>query len=247
MERTKYILILLLLICSSAKAQTDYKTEIYKSFVNNDMPKWKSTIDQMNLQSSKTNDIVLELVNYQYGYIAWCLGNEKDEEAEKYLKLITTNVESLEKQNFKPSYILSYKSALIGFELGLAWYKAPFIGPKSITYAENAIKTDKTNPFGYIQYANSQFYMPETFGGSKPLAIEYYKIAKMIMEKDNYYLSNNWNYLNLLTTIAQAYTAVENYELAKKYYEKIIKLEPNYNWVKKELYPELLKKMSHDK
>jgi len=30
---------------------------------------------------------------------------------------------------------------------------------------------------------------------------------------------------------------------AKKYYEKILKIEPEFLWVKNELYPQLLKKI----
>lgn len=243
MERTKYILTILILFTISVNAQTDYKSVIYNDFISNNMAKWKTTIDQMNLQKAKTNDFILELVNYQYGYIAWCIGNDKTDEAEMYLELAEKNVELLEKQSYKMSYINAYKSALYGFELGLAWYKAPFLGPKSVQFSEDAMKLDKNNPFGYIQYANAQYYMPETFGGSKTVAIDYYKKAQIIMEKDVFYTQNNWNYLSLLTTIAQAYTEINNYSLAKQYYEKIIKIEPNYTWVKKELYPNLLKKI----
>ena len=31
------------------------------------------------------NDFVLELLSYQYGYIAWCLENGKDDLARQYL------------------------------------------------------------------------------------------------------------------------------------------------------------------
>jgi len=141
------------------------------------------------------------------------------------------------------SYINSYKSALYGFELGLAWYKAPFIGPKSVECAEIAMKLDKTNPYGFLQYGNAQYYMPETFGGSKTVAIEYYKTAQSLMEKNSENIINDWNYLSLLSIIAQAYTATEKYTLAKEYYDKILKIEPEFSWVKNELYPVLLKKM----
>ena len=93
------------------------------------------------------------------------------------------NVELLEKQSYKLSYVNSYKSALYGFQLGLALNKTPFIGPKSVECAETAIKSDKINPFGYIQYGNSQYYMPVTFVGSKTVAIEYYKAAQILREK----------------------------------------------------------------
>jgi len=243
MERTKYLLMIMLLFSGFVKAQTNCKSTIYKAFISNDMAKWKSTMDNMNSQKNKSNTFILELVNYQYGYIAWCIGNDKTDDAEKYLEIANKNIEYLEKQNFQISYAYSYKSAFYGFEIGLAWYKAPFIGPRSVGYSEKAMNTDKNNPFGYIQYANSQYYMPETFGGSKTVAIQYYITAQKLMEADTSFTKNNWNYISLLTTIAQAYTETKKYVSAKEYYEKILKIEPDFGWVKNELYPKLKKKL----
>jgi len=246
MERAKCFLIILLFYCIPLNAQKDYKTVIYNAYINNNMSKWKSEIDEMQAWKSKTNEFILELINYQYGYIAWSIAKDKTDDAETYLALAMENLEYLEKLNYKLSYINSYKSAFYGFKIGLAWYKAPILGPESIIFSKTAIETDKSNPYGYIQYANAQYYMPEIFGGSKTLAIEYYKKAQVIMEKNKYYTHKNWNYLSLLTTIAQAFTGNMNYYLAKEYYEKIIQLEPNYTWVKNELYPELLKKIKNN-
>ncbi len=232
----------LIFISISANCQTNYKSSIYNAYVTNNMAQWRTIIDELNLQKAKTNEFILELINYQYGYIAWCIGNNQTNDAEKYLELANKNIKFLENQSFKPSYTNSYKAALIGFEIGLAWYKAPFIGSKSISCSQTAIELDKNNPFGYLQYANTQYYMPETFGGSKTVALQYYKKALKIMERQAVYKTNNWNYLSLLTTIAQAHSEIENYETAKEYYEKIMEIEPNFVWVKNELFPELLKK-----
>jgi len=97
MERAKYFLISLLFICLSSSSKADNKTEIYKAYISNNMAKWKAIIDKMNLQQKKSNDYILELINYQYGYIAWCIGNKKTDDAETYLELAEKNVETLEK------------------------------------------------------------------------------------------------------------------------------------------------------
>jgi len=243
MERAKYFIISILCVCWFSSIKADNKTEIYNAYLSNNMVKWKTIIDKMNLEKKKSNDFILELINYQYGYIAWCIGNKKEDDAETYLELAEKNVEYLEKQSYKLSYINSYKSALYGFELGLAWYKAPFIGPKSVDCAEKAMKLDKANPYGFLQYANAQYYMPETFGGSKTVAIDYYKKAQILMEKNSDDIISDWNYLSLLTIIANAYTETKKYTLAKEYYDKILKIEPEFLWVKNELYPVILKKI----
>jgi len=243
MERKKYFitLVLLLLVCMNIHAS--YKTDIYSAYINNNMDLWKKTIDNMNLQKEKSPDFIIELINYQYGYIAYCIGNDKDEIAESYIEQGEKNILILEKTNSNASIVNSYKSAFYGFRIGLNIFNAPFIGSKSVECAKNAMKQDSNNPFGYIQYANSKYYMPTVFGGSKSVALEYFKRAETLMEKNQEKIKFDWNYLSLLTMIAKAYAELDNYNNAKAYYEKILKIAPDFLWVKNELYPNLLKKI----
>jgi tetratricopeptide (TPR) repeat protein len=239
MERSKCILIGILSYCFlTGFAQND--KIVYHAFISNNMGRWKQLIDE--LQIKKHNESGLhELINFQYGYIAWCIGNKKKKEAEKYLDLAEKNLEKSEKTKLSKSIINSYKSAFYGFRIGLNIAKAPFLGPKSIEKAREAMKDDPTNPYGHIQYANAKYYMPSTFGGSKYIALEHYLKAEKIFESYGQKLKHDWNYINLLAIIAQAYTATDRLHLAQNYYEKILKIEPNFLWVKEKLYPELLK------
>lgn len=242
MERKIYLIIIsLVLFFGTSIAQTDYKYDIYDCFVNNKMTEWKDIIDKIEKKQYKTNPQTLELINFQYGYIAWCLGNDKNDEAETYLELAIKNAEKLENINLYKSIIYSYKSAFWGFKIGLAFYKAPFLGPESIKFAEKSIELNDENYFGYIQLGNIEYYMPSAFGGSKTKALEYYLKALKLMEKQT--IENDWNYLSLLIIIAQAYEGTENYSKAKEYYNKVLKIEPDLSWVENELLPELNKKI----
>ncbi len=243
MERKKYLTLAGLLLFGFLSIYASDKTEIYKAYINNDMNRWKQTIDHMNLQKTKSNDFRLELLNYQYGYIGWCIGKKKYKMAESYIELGEKNIQVLEKMNSYASLVNSYKSAFYGYRIGINILKAPFIGPKSVDCAKLAMKQDTNNPYGYIQYANSQFYMPAAFGGSKKLALDYYLKAKNLLERNPKEAIEDWNYLSLLSMIARAYTELNDFKQAKTCYEKILKIEPDFLWVKNELYPELLKKM----
>lgn len=242
MERSKYIIAILLLFCHLTISASN-KSKIYTAFISNDMPSWGKVIDEMQLQTNKSNEFKLELINYQYGYIAWCIGVKNDDLAEKYLALAEEHLESLEKAKYNLSMVNAYKSAFYGYKIGLNVLKAPFLGLKSLDCAKLAIKLNAQNPFGYIQYGNAQFYMPAMFGGSKTEALEYFRKAEELMELDKAGIVEDWNYLSILTLITQSLIATNNYDEAKVYFQKLFKVEPNYLWVKNELYPQFLKKL----
>jgi hypothetical protein len=42
----------------------------------------------MNRKPHKSNDFLLDLINFQYGYIAWHLGNRSFDEAKKEFELL---------------------------------------------------------------------------------------------------------------------------------------------------------------
>ena len=85
--------------------------------------------------------------------------------------------------------------------------------------------------------------MPEMFGGSKEVALKSFHKAEKMMEENPEEIKNDWNYLSLLTIIAQSYEYMDELEESKKYYEKVLSIEPGFVWVKTELYPELLNKI----
>jgi tetratricopeptide (TPR) repeat protein len=243
MERPKYfVIVLLLLIAEITVAIGPYKIEVYNAYIGNRMDRWKAIIDKMDQEKTSETEFLLELINYQYGYIGWCIGNNHIRAAEKYLELAENNLERLEALNAGASITHAYKSAFYGFKIGLSRMRAPFFGPRSVRHARLAMEHDNRNPMGYIQYGNSQFYMPAVFGGSKKEAIVYFQKAQDLMEQDGD-IKHDWNYLSLLTLIAQSFEEMKEHDRAKEYYEKILEIEPQFLWVKNELYPEFLQKM----
>ncbi len=246
MEGKKYILILLLTLSSCYLLGQNNKS-IYNAYLSGNMTKWKTAMDSIDAIKQKNDKDLLDLINYQYGYIGWCIAFDKAHEAEKYLDKATGILEKLEQKKYRESMLFAYKSAFVGFEIGLAEYKAPFIGMNSLEYAKKSVSIDPSNPLGYMQLGNIYFYMPKMFGGSKSLALEYYSKALKIMESNNAYKKNNWNYLNLLATIINAYIELNQYEEAKKYCKKTLTIEPDFDWVKNNLYPKILNNLKKNK
>lgn len=249
MERPKYFLLIFIFVFTVVfqGVASDYKIRIYNAYISNNMQSWKSIIDEMENSKNKNPDFLLELVNYQYGYIGFCLGENNDDDAEKYLDLAINNLEKLNKSGVNPSQVNAFQSAFYGYSIGLNKLKAPFLGPKSVKHSRLAMEQNPENPYGYIQFANGEFHMPPVFGGSKKVAAEYFQKAEVLMEKNKAEIQNDWNYLSLLVLIGQSFEIQSDFNNAKKYYEKALKTEPNFLWVKNELYPQLLQKIKHTK
>ena len=241
MER-KTSIILVVLMAGPLLLAASEKTRIYRAYIHNRMEEWKVVIDEMEEHKTDGNVSLAELVNYQYGYIGYCLGMDQKKAAGNYLGKAEKNLEELDKTAYIPAIIHAYKSAFYGYKIGLSPIKAPILGPKSVKQAELAIEADSTEPLGYVQQGNAQFYMPAVFGGSKTEAIKNFEKAIRLMEQNNGSLENDWNYLSVLVLIAQSYEEMEKWKQAKKYYKQALAVEPEFEWVKTELLPGLIKK-----
>jgi len=229
--KEKLLSLILILVLNSVIAQKIYSDKIYDAYVYDKMDDWKNVCDTMQLNTSKDANFIFCRINYEYGYIGWCLKNEKKEQARKYLKLLENDISIAEEKAYDKSLINSYKSAYYAFSAGLNVVMAPINAPKSNEYANLSIKQDSLNYFAYIQLANNYRFTPKIFGGSKVKAITYYKVASILFAK-TYKNKRNWNYLWILTSILEVYIELDNDEKAKEYCDTILKLEPDYIYVK---------------
>lgn len=239
--KLKLVCLVVILVLQTGSLLSNSSKLFYTYYISSNMSAWKSSMDSLAL-ISEGNEAKFELLNYQYGYIAWAIGNELNEEAEAYIKKVEVAIEELEASKYELSSINAYKTAIAGFKIGLHKYYAPILGPKSFDYSEESLKLDSLNWIAHAQKANLKYYSPEIVGGSKAEGLKYYLKTKALIESQGLAV-HNWNYLNVLTSIAIACDELDRPKVAKKYYEYILKLEPNYKWVKDELYPELLKKL----
>lgn len=243
MERKKHSLItLMLLLLYPVFAEPTFSSRIYDAYISGNMTEWKIILQETEQQKNQSSAFLLEQINYQYGYIGWCLGTNKKNEAKIWMEKMEKNMETLEKRNYQPSMIAAYRGSMIGFKIGLNKMQAPFIGGKSITYAKTAMESDPKNPLGFFLYGNILFYTPEFFGGAKDEAMSHYLQALKNMDRNASWTTKNWNYLNLLTVIATAYYEYNQQDKALIYLQKALKAEPDFQWVKKELYPKFSKK-----
>ena len=129
------------------------------------------------------------------------------------------------------------KGAFIAFKIGLKRSRAVFLGPRSMEHINRAVELDSSNPMAWMEKGNAEYHMPRIFGGSYNKAAQYYKKAINYFEKQHDG-QHTWMYMNALAWLAQSYDKAKEDDQARETYEKILALEPDFKWVKEELYPE---------
>ena len=101
MERPKYIIaVIFLLLFTVTDSYCGNRERIYNAYISGNMDNWKRIIDEMENSKNMGSGAILELVNYQYGYIAWCMGEDNKKEARDYLELAEKNLDILENRGY---------------------------------------------------------------------------------------------------------------------------------------------------
>ena len=243
--QTKLISLLILLTCTlAAFSETPYKRNIYSAFITHDMAKWENVIRTMESTNAiKTVDEKLELINYYYGYIGWCIGQKQSAKAEKMIPRGEKLIQQVLSVSPKNATAYSFKGSFLGFKIGIDKCKAIFLGSESRNSINKALELDPQNVQAIIDKGNLLYYSPRFFGGDKKEALGYFLKGVKLMER-NKETYQNWVYLNLLTMVASVYEKTDKLEDAKLTYEKIMRNEPDIKWVKDGLYPQLLAKIN---
>lgn len=127
-------------------------------------------------------------------------------------------------------------SGILGFKIAFAPMKGMWLGPRSNSHLSKAMKNDKTNAQAWKQKGNSLLHTPAAFGGDVKKSIKHYVRAIELYESQGD-LTNNWEYIDALAWLGQAYHKDGQLEKAKSTYSKALEQEPNAGWVKYVLLP----------
>ncbi len=234
-----YLFAVVFMLNQSVFAQGSFKKDIYDSFLEGRMDKWGETITAYDIGPDDYKEIwsLYHVTLAQYGYIAYNLGLEEKDKAEKMLEKAEENVDYMLNKYPSWSEVHALKGALFGFRIALNPMKSVYLGRKSLNSIKKALELDEDDPAGWVESGNAWYYMPDMFGGSPEKALGKYTKAVELFEANQQKLKYNWLYLNTLTLVAKCYEDMEEYDMADLTYQKILLIEPDFSWVKDELYP----------
>jgi tetratricopeptide (TPR) repeat protein len=162
-----------------------YQCAFYESYRAGNMTPWPGLIAEM--ERVKSTDLVwqTEMVKAMYGLVGYEIGAKRKDRARIYVEKADQYLEKLLSSHPNNACLHSLSGAFYGYKIALAFYKAPFLGPKSLSHIERSIELDPTEPMGYIEKGNSLMYRPAVFGGDKMEALTFYRKALKLMDTRN--------------------------------------------------------------
>lgn len=192
-----------------------YQCAFFESYRAGNMAPWPGLIAEM--EKAKSADLLwqTEMIKAMYGLVGYQIGANQKDKARPYVEKGSDYLEVLLKKHPSNAQLSSLAGAFYGYKIALAFYKAPFLGPKSLSYIDHSIKLDPQEPAGYIEKGNSLLYRPAAFGGDKMEALNMYRKALRLMESQSE-LKCNWQHMLLRAFILKALyeTNQENEALA---------------------------------
>ena len=243
-KRIIYLVVALLAMNVCVYGQTTFGSRIYKASVMGNMQEWKTVLSEFAApQSIKEKNTLVELINYQYGYIALCLSSKKKEEAEQYLNSADNNLKLYISRYGEDAPSNAYSAAFTAFRIALNPAKAPFLASKCVKLVHKAVALDAECVQAWIDNGNVYNHMPAIMGGSKEKALKAYQTAFNLMQLKKTYQGQSWQYPLIHATIGKVYAETGQYKQAQLTYRAVLAYEPNYAWVKTYLKPKLDAKM----
>lgn len=239
----KYKQFLFLLLFFPSALLADLNDQImYNAYLTGDLAVWSDAINkEIKEKNSYTRKELEQLINYQFGYIGYCISEQKYDEATRHITNMERKLQLLETCKHDVALVKAYRASLCIFKMPMNKWKFISLGINGIQLADEAYRLNPSNPLIVTIKGNMDFYKPAVAGGSKKNALFHFEKAIELYKKDQM-TEHNWNYMATLLNMAQAYEKTGNMQKALLICKEILEIAPNFKWVKETYYPQLLNK-----
>lgn len=246
MQMFKYLLVVLVLLpVLAASAQKKdlayYQCAFFESYRKGDMSPWPALIAEMEKVKPADLQWQTEMLKAMYGYVGYLLGQKKKDLARPYIEKVDVYLEKLMKEHPRNARVHSLSGAFYGYKISLAVYKAPFLGPKSLSHIDKSIELDPKEPMGYIEKGNSLMYRPAAFGGDKKQALVLYRKALTLQESANS-PKCNWQHLLLRAFILKGLLETDQLAEARTFKAAMEKDYGKMDWIEQFVGAEFIEK-----
>ena len=242
-----FMAVILLLVASTLHAQDATTKAMYYAYIGNNAnttDEWKKAVQNRKQELSK--NATDPKLNYALLLAQWGLLNAtmktKDEDLfDDYYDPALETIEEITGSDKKWAEPYAIQSAIYGLKMGYSPIQGMILGSKSSGLIEKAKKLNNSSPLVWKIYANSKLFTPEMWGGDLKEAIQAFEKSIALYEANPNDLPFNWFYLDTLAFQGQAYLKDGQRAKAISTYEKALKVEPEFAWVKNVLLPKAQK------
>lgn len=188
------------------------------------------------------------LAHYYVGLANYRMVNQLPEKAETRRKQglddAVSHLKRATKINADMADAWALLSGCYGQLMGLNPMRGMSLGPKSSDAIEKAKNLAPKNPRVWIISGTQDYFTPSTFGGDKEQALEKFKKAARLAERESIDdpIMPSWGHAEAYTWIGIAHMNAERHDRAHTAFEKALTINPDYSWVKHALLPKLEKK-----
>lgn len=213
--------------------------QVYNGYVNNQPGLWRegiSTLEQLS-ENSEDKELLLELASARYGLLGYCIASKACDDTEEQIDKMEDDLRAMLKKDPKWAEANAMMGALYGLKIGMNPAMGIFWGRRSSQYIEDATQFDALSPIAWMEKGNAKYFAPKLFGGNIDEAINCYNKAADLFVKQQ--KEKSWQYLHTLACLGMAYEKKENMDNAKQVYQRALKAEPSFDWVRNELLPKV--------
>lgn len=236
-DRYKFIklgvVLMILPVCLATAQKKDlsyFQCAFYESYRVGNMAVWPGLIAEMEKVKPAGLDWQTELVKAMYGLVGYQIGAGKKDQARVYVNKADVYLDKLLNDHPENARLHSLSGAFYGYKIAFSFYKAPFLGPKSMYHIEKSIDLDAAEPMGYIEKGNSLLYRPAAFGGNKKEALICYRKALALMESRNSGKCN-WQHMLLRAFILKSLYETNQTAEAKSFRLEMQKDYGSMDWI----------------
>ena len=221
-----------------AQISSDVQSLFYRGYLTASKAPWEQALKKIESDATLNETRKLTAITEaQTGLLVYALANQDEATFDKVADGLEENLETLLEQDEHDARSLAKLAQLYGATIAFAPWKAMYLGPKSQSLVDKALKQDLTSPEAWVQRANSFLFTPAMFGGDVDEAVKCFQKAVQYYEAQSD-TTNNWRYLDALAWLGQAYQQAERPAEAVEVFNKALDVESDFGWVKHKLLPQ---------
>ena len=222
----KLIIVGVMVISFGLSAQSPHETQ-YVAYLKASKTLWERSVEEAEKVHGKES---FETALALYGLLNNTMATKDEEAFDKYKDETVDLLEALIDRNDNWGEPRAVLSSVYGLVMAYSPMKGMFLGMKSSSLMDDAVKLQSESALVQKLFAGSKLYTPEMWGGDPEKAKRAYEKSLSLFDVTS--KVNNWLYLDTMMSLAMAYKKIGEDEKAVATLEKAIAIEPQYHWAK---------------